>query len=439
MVEANFQSVELNAIIQKNNPSVYEMLSGRGKAIYFPKKGIIAQTADAKNKEINATIGIALEDDLTPMRLKPISKLIRKISPEDSFSYASSFGKQELREKWKQMINEKNPSLKAEISMPLVTCGVTHGLSMAGYLFVSPKDKIILPNLYWENYNLIFENTYGGELEKFNTFKQGKLDLESFRSKLEGIGVGKKIIIFNFPNNPTGYTPSEEEIDMLVGIIKASADKGNKIIVIVDDAYFGLVYEDNVYKESIFAKLADLDENVLAIKIDGSTKEDYVWGFRVGFVTFGIKNGNSDMYKSLENKLAGAIRATLSNAPNLSQSLLLHGFSHRKYQKEKNKKYNLLKERFEEVKNILSDQKYYEFFEPLPFNSGYFMCIRLKENLEGEKVRQILLEKYSTGVIAFGSIIRITFSSLKKNQIKLLFDNIYEVCSEIRNPDIKKQ
>ena len=48
---------------------------------------------------------------------------------------------------------------------------------------------------------------------------------------------------------------------------------------------FGLVYENGIFKESLFSKLADLHENVLAVKVDGATKEDYAWGFRVGFIT----------------------------------------------------------------------------------------------------------------------------------------------------------
>jgi aspartate/methionine/tyrosine aminotransferase len=433
MVSESSESSELNDIIKRSNSSVYDMLSSRGKLIFFPKKGILAQTADAKDKEINATIGIALEEDLTPMRLKPISKLIKKLKPEDVFSYASSFGKPELREKWKQLIIEKNPSIKSEISLPVITNALTHGLSIAGYLFVSPKDDILIPNLFWENYELIFSNTYGANLVKFPLFFDNEFDIEGFKNSIKTQGVGKKIILLNFPNNPTGYTPKNEEIDEIIDSIKESAEKGNKIVVIIDDAYFGLVYENNIFKESIFAKLADLHENVLAIKLDAATKEDYVWGLRVGFITFGIKNGAKEIYAALENKTAGVVRATISNASNLSQSLVLKGIEHRKYQKEKQKKYSLLKERYNILKQSLSDPRYKEVFTPLPFNSGYFMCIELNEGFDAEQVRKILLEKYSTGIIVFGKrIIRIAFSSLKKKQIPVLLRNIYEACSEIR-------
>lgn len=440
MVSASPEAVELNSIIQKNSPSLYEMLSSRGKAIFFPKKGILAQTAEAKGKKINATIGIALEEDLTPMRLKPVYKLVKKLKPEEVFAYAPSFGKPELREIWKRMIYEKNPSLKAEISLPVVTNALTHGLSLVGYLFVNPDDQIILPNLSWENYGLVFSNTYGGELDRFNMFNNNCFDLESLKSKLSSLGVGKKILLLNFPNNPTGYTPTNEEVDGIIQIIKESAEKGNKIITIIDDAYFGLVYKEGIFKESIFSKLADLHENVLAVKLDGATKEDYVWGLRVGFITYGQKGAAKEVYAALENKTGGAVRATISNASNLSQSIILKAFEHRRYKKEKQKKYELLKHRFEEVEKVVRDQRYSHYFVPLPFNSGYFMCVKLNESLDAEKVRQILLDEYSTGVIMFGRhTIRIAFSSLKTSQIDQLFNNLYEACDKSRQSIMAEQ
>ena len=51
----------------------------------------------------------------------------------------------------------------------------------------------------------------------------------------------------------------------------------------------GLVFRDGIYQESIFTLLADAHPGVLAVKIDGATKEDCVWGYRVGFLTYGFK------------------------------------------------------------------------------------------------------------------------------------------------------
>jgi aspartate/methionine/tyrosine aminotransferase len=428
-MKLNPQAEELNNIIKNNSEIVDSLLSKKGKAIFFPAKGILAQSADAKGKKINATIGAAIEDDGSPMRLKSIEKEIN-IEPKNAFPYAPSFGRADLRKKWREMIYEKNPALKAEISVPIVTNALTHGLSMLGYLFVDEGDKIISSDLFWGNYKLLFINGYGAEIDTFETFKEDKFNIEGLKGKLNE-GSGKKVVLLNFPNNPTGYTPTVGEVKEIVSVINSAAEKGNKILVIVDDAYFGLVYENGVEEESIFSYLADLHENVLAVKVDGATKEDYVWGFRVGFISYSIKGGNKKLYSALEAKTSGAVRGNISNDSNLSQSLMLKAYSSSTYKEEKKEKYELLKSRYDEVRKVLKDDKYSEVFYALPYNSGYFMCIRLKEGIDAEKVRQKLLADYDTGVIAMSPILRVAFSAVAKENVEELFENIYNACKEI--------
>jgi len=352
MIQTNQQAEDLNQIIGKNFPTVLSLLSKRGLEIYFPRKGILGQSAEAKGKKIDATIGIAVEDDGTPMRLKSIEKNI-SLPADMAFTYAPSFGRLDLRNKWKALLFEKNPSLKDKsISLPVVTSALTHGLSIIGYLFMNEKDSVIIPEPYWGNYNLTFTNAYHAKIETFPMFQESQFNLEALKTKLNEKGE-KKILLLNFPNNPSGYTPTIEEVKKIASIIKQSADKGKKILVIVDDAYFGLIYPPGIEKESMFPYLSDLHENVLAVKLDGATKEDYVWGFRVGFITYGTKDGNKDLYSALESKTAGAIRGNISNASNLSQSLVLKAFESPDYRKEKEEKYNLLKERYDEVKRVL--------------------------------------------------------------------------------------
>jgi aspartate/tyrosine/aromatic aminotransferase len=168
----------------------------------------------------------------------------------------------------------------------------------------------------------------------------------------------------------------------------------------------------------------------LAIKLDGPTKEDYVWGFRVGFISYGIKNGTPELYEAMENKTAGAIRGNISNISNLSQSLLQKVYFSEQYNTDKINRYQTLKSRYQEIIKTLRDPKYKEYFQALPFNSGYFMCIQLKDSLNAEDIRKILLEKYSTGVIVFGDLIRIAFSAVPQSKIALLIENIYSACKE---------
>jgi aspartate/methionine/tyrosine aminotransferase len=435
-MELDPQAVKLNDAIKAANPAVYDMLSAKGKAIFFPKQGILAQSAEANGKEINATIGIALEDDGSPVALPSISKNLL-LPPGDAYPYAPSPGRPDIRKIWKGMIEKKNPGLAGKtFSNPVVTAALTHGLSMAGYLFCDEGDTVILPDLFWENYGLIFTNAFGASLDTFPTYTdKGAFNVAGLKAKLEapssnGKGSGKKIVLLNFPNNPSGYTPYPEEVKGIVAAVNAAAAKGDKVVLMIDDAYFGLVFENGVYAQSIFCDFSDLHPNVLAVKIDGATKEDYVWGFRVGFLSYGIKGGTPALYEALEAKTGGAIRGNISNSSNPAQSLLVRSWSAGEYESEKKQKFDLLKKRYDEVKRILAAHpEYREQFTALPFNSGYFMCIKPKA--DPEALRQKLLKDYSTGTINFGSILRLAFSATPTGKLEKLFANVYLASKEL--------
>jgi aspartate/methionine/tyrosine aminotransferase len=431
-MELDPQAINLNQAIKAVNPAVLAMLSSKGKAIFFPKLGILAQSAEANGKEINATIGIALEDDGKPVALPSIAKNLG-LPPGDAFPYAPSPGRADIRKLWKEMVQGKNSGLTGKtFSLPVVTAALTHGLSMAGYLFSEEGDTIILPDLFWENYGLIFTQAYGAGLETFPTYTaDGGFNVAGLRAKLQAPAVnGKKIVLLNFPNNPSGYTPLPSEVKEIVSAFHECAMRGDKVVVLIDDAYFGLVFEDNVYQQSIFVDLCDLHPNLLAVKIDGATKEDYVWGFRVGFLSYGIKGGTAALYDALEAKTGGAIRGNISNTSNPAQSLLVRSWSSSEYTAEKAQKFNLLKRRYQAVKEILAAHpEYREQFSPLPFNSGYFMCIQPK--VDAEKLRQKLLTDYSTGIINFGGVLRVAFSATPTDKLPKLFENIFKASQEL--------
>ncbi len=222
-------------------------------------------------------------------------------------------------------------------------------------------------------------------------------------------------------------------MDEICNMLREEAEKGYEILAIVDDAYFGLVFEENVATESIFARLAELHENILAVKIDGPTKEDYVWGFRVGFISYAFKGSTKQSLEVLEHKTAGAIRGNISNASNLSQSLIMEAYNSDSYNEEKAEKNTIITGRYNKLKSVIEQNKtrYSKYFNALPSNSGYFMCIKLVDGLDGEMVRKLLLEEYDTGLINLNGVLRIAFSAVSKDLIELLFENIYSACERL--------
>lgn len=424
---------ELNKKIQSGNPFVYELLSDLGKELYFPK-GILTQSAEANQKasRYNATIGIATEIG-QPMYLSVIQENLSSFQPKDLYNYAPAGGKLELRKIWREKMLVDNPSLNGKMfGQPVVTNALTHGLSIIADMFINAGDNIILPDKLWENYNLIFNVRRGANLITFPFYTDNrKMNIDAMRKTLlSQKQCGKAVLLLNFPNNPTGYTPDEKEADEIVKVIKEVAEEGINLIVINDDAYFGLFFEDSI-QESLFGRIANLHPRVLPIKVDGPTKEEYVWGFRVGFITFATDNSN--VSDALENKVLGIIRGTISSGPHPSQTFVLEALRSPEFPAQKEQKYLILKNRSLKVKEILANNKYQDVWDYYPFNSGYFMCVKLKKT-NAENLRVHLLERYGVGVIALGdSDIRIAFSSVEEENLQELFDLIYQGIKDLEN------
>ena len=423
---------ELNQIIKEANVHVYESLSEVGKNLFFPK-GILSQGAEAKQKahKFNATVGMATEKGRT-MFLPSVMSMVSQLRPEEALTYAPSFGIMPLREAWKEALFEKNPSLKLkEVSLPIVSHAITHGMSVVSDMWVDPGDTIILPDKMWGNYNLIFAVRRGARIVNYSLFdSQGGFNLEALKACVESEAKGRKkiIVILNFPNNPTGYTVTPGEADRIADILTKLARNGINVLALTDDAYFGLFFEEETLKESIFTKLIGRDPRLLAIKLDGATKENYVWGLRVGFITYGafFEAESRPAFDALEKKTAGAVRGSISNASHLSQEIVLRSLLSDDYHEEKEDKFRIMKERAQEVKRVLADLKYQDAWEPYPFNSGYFMCLKLK-TVEAESLRVHLLEKYGVGLISLGKTdLRVAFSCLEKDDTQELFDTVLQ-------------
>jgi len=429
---------ELNEIIYRENPFVLEMLSEVGKKLFFPK-GILTQSAEAKEKafKYNATIGMAMEQGGL-MYLPSVMELLPNFKPEEALAYAPSYGIPALREAWKKEILRKNPSLGSkEISLPVVSQAITHGLSVVADMCVDPGDIILLPDKTWGNYNMIFGVRKNAQLIHYPLFKGNELDLRGLESRLkeEAQKASKVIVLLNFPNNPTGYSPSKKEGEALAEIFLKQAKAEKNLIVICDDAYFGLVYEEGIMEESVFALLPDLHERILAIKLDAATKENFVWGLRVGFITYGAKaKGEARrFYEALEKKTAGCVRGSISNASRLSQEIILRNLTSPNYLEEKRQKYLIMKERAGEIKKLFATGKYENNMEAYNFNSGYFMCVRVK-GVDAEDLRLHLLNKYGIGVISLGDTdVRVAFSCVEKEHLQDLFDTIDMAITELKN------
>ena len=427
-------AIELNETLKGS--CAYDLLGNKGKNMYFPK-GIVAQSAEAgdKAKRYNATVGLATEKG-DPFCLSDIYSAFvpGSLSKKEIFNYAPGGGDKELRALWKKAMVKKNPTLEGKLlSTPIVTGGLTHTISIIATLFMDRGDEVVCPDLYWDNYQLIFEDLAEGELKTFPSFKDGGFNVEGMKKALLETKGDTARLILNFPNNPTGYSPSKEEAKAIVEAVKEVAESGKKILVISDDAYFGLFYEEETEKESLFSFFCDAHENILAIKGDAATKEEMVWGFRIGFITYGGKALGKEEIDALEKKTLGAVRCTVSNCDRPGQSLLKRGMAGENYDKDKEYLFSTVGERYRVIRKTLEKYRDSKVLRPYPFNSGYFMAFDTMGR-NAEELRLHLLEKYQVGAInIMGRTLRLAYCSVEKENLEDLVDIVFKAAEEIWN------
>ena len=432
----NILAEELNRTL--SDSIAYGFLSPTGRRMYFPK-GIVAQSDEAKEKakKFNATVGLATKNG-EPFFLRDIWSSFKDgvFKPSQIFSYAPGGGDKKLRALWRDSMIEKNPALKGKkFSLPIVTGGLTHAISMTARLFVAEGDEIVCPDLFWDNYDLIFRDLIGAEPVLFPFYgSDGGFNIEGMKKALLSVKGERARIILNFPNNPTGYTPSKEEAEKIVEAVVEVADTGKKVLVLSDDAYFGLFFEEKTEKESLFSYFADAHENIFAVKGDAATKEEMVWGFRVGFITYASKGFTDAHLDALTKKTLGLIRCTVSNCDRPGQSLIVEAMEHGiHYNEDKAAVYSEMKKRYEIVRNAVKKHENEPLLTPYAFNSGYFMAFDT-HGRSAEELRTYLLDKYQIGVInIMGGTLRLAYCSVEPEGLEELVDTVYKAAGEIWN------
>lgn len=428
-IQLNPLAAELNAVLA---PTVAgRLLSDLGTRLYFPK-GIIAQSGEAKKfgKTANATIGMACRDG-KPLMLSALKDQLPSLTPNEAVAYAPTAGNEDLRKAWLAEMLKKNPSLEgARISLPVLVPGLTAGLSYLADLFLGEGTALLAGVPAWDNYPLIVEARRNATFRGFSTFSGNGFNLEGFREAVRAESkTGQVRMLLNFPQNPSGYTPTRAEAAEIVKIIAEAANSGADVLVWCDDAYFGLSYEQDIEPESLFARLANLHEKILAVKIDGPTKEDYVWGLRTGFLTFGSKGLDEAQYEALVKKLMGAIRSSVSCAATPSQSLMGKMLADPRTAGEKAQFRAMLEERYRIVRAFIDSHKGHPVLEALPFNSGYFMSMRCT-GVGAEELRVKLLHEYGIGTISIdANHLRVAFSSVDAAKLESVFETIFSVAT----------
>lgn len=202
-----------------------------------------------------------------PVMPEIIEQLKKELNDPKSHSYTSNAGLLELRmaivEKYRSQYQiDYNPE------QVLVTSGCLEALFDTFLALVNPNDEILIPDPAFGYYRNQVQ-ACGGKVISLPLNEHFELDCETLN---EAITSKTKILLLNFPCNPTGSVMSRQKMK---NVIETANDAG--VLIIADDAYEGLTYENHRH-----VCAAEFDqENVLILS--SFSKTYCMTGFRIGY------------------------------------------------------------------------------------------------------------------------------------------------------------
>ncbi len=443
---------EWNAL---NDCGLFDALSERGKAAYLPP-GIFHWLGRAKKEaEINATIGsafgpgdeIGVEGAASAVFYLPsLAGYFQGVKPGEVFSYAPILGVPAFRQAWRAWILEKlKPSgrdIDALISKPAVAPGITGALAVTAGLFVSPGEAVILPDRYWGNYNNVLVANVGARITTFPFYDGQDFNVQAMKAAVDESlsSQGKAVVLLNFPNNPTGFMPSAATAARIAAALATSAaESGKWVIALSDDAYEGFTYARESLQYSVFAELVG-KRGVLAVKLDGISKEFLFYGGRIGCITYGVPEAlaaKRDLIAGeLEEKTGAFLRSSVSNCNHPVQEIIARAIREKlgTLLTERLRVTNVLKRRWEIYREEMSKTADPAILKPLPSNSGFFALVDLV-SAKADDVADLLMTQYKVGVVPITSggrnSLRIAFCGVSENDIPRVVESVCSAAGQL--------
>lgn len=241
-----------------------------------PSASIVVMAKVKKLKVLDPEIvdmGGGEPDFGTPKKI--CDELFKQIQ-EGYTHYTVGSGLQELREKIAEKLAKQNSCHYSPEDI-VVTPGGKFAIYLAVRALVEPGDEVICLNPGWVSYPSIVEASNGIPVFVDLNYKQGyRIDIPAIEEKITD---RTKLIIINYPNNPTGRILTKEEADKLHDMLLRHPD----LYVIADEIYERIVYDGNVsISLGSYENIADR-----VITVNGFSKCVAMTGWRIGYLAAG--------------------------------------------------------------------------------------------------------------------------------------------------------
>ena len=247
--------------------NIEEKLADHLKAI--PRSGIRDFFELVIGRDDVISLGVGEPDFVTPWRVREAAILSLE---KGETSYTSNLGLLSLRDEISTYV-ENFFGIKYEgASEVLITVGVSEALDLALRALINPGDEVIYHEPCYVSYSPSIVMAHGVAVPISTTKKDG------FSLKPEALAATitdkTKIVMLNFPTNPTGAVASPDDLE---GIAKLCVE--HDLIVITDEIYSELRYDDQEHVS--IATLPGMHERT--ILMHGFSKAFAMTGFRLGY------------------------------------------------------------------------------------------------------------------------------------------------------------
>jgi len=223
----------------------------------------------AEEMENVISLGVGEPDFKTPWHIRDTAI---DYLEQGKTRYTANAGLIQLRQEIAAFYQRKyNVSYDAKKEV-LVTVGGSEGIDMAIRTIISPGDEVLIVEPCFVCYAPLVE-TAGGKAVSLTTKAENnfKLTPEELAS---AVTAKTKLLIFPYPNNPTGAVMRREDIEKLTDILIK-----NNIFVLSDEIYSELTYGDE--KHFSIAAADGMQERTVVI--NGFSKTYSMTGWRLGY------------------------------------------------------------------------------------------------------------------------------------------------------------
>ena len=367
-----------------------------------------------KDAVINATLGSLFDDDGKLVVLSSVVEVLKNLDPVDYADYAPIGGTPEFKKSVQKAAfgNFEPECFTAVVATPGGTGAIRNTISN----FTKYGDKVLTADWFWAPYGTIAQEI-GRNIATYELFdEKGGFNIASFNGKVKELleAQGRLVIIINTPaHNPTGYSLTDAEWDLVLESVKTACTGDRKVTILVDAAYIDFAGDADEYRK-FMPKLEKLPDNILPIISYSLSKTFTLYGMRSGAMI--CMTRNKGIAEEFVKVCEFSSRGTWSNCPRAAMTVLSKIYDDKalleKVDRERSEYRDMLIRRGKAFENSAKEAG----LAIVPFDSGFFASIPCDNPDEVGKE----LQKDGIFLVPLAKGLRVTVASISEEKCRIV-------------------